>query len=145
MAFHFDLKYWNSDLKYSNSVLKYSNYELKYSNSDLKYSNSHLFTRCQFNQTNNLDLICRAHQLVMEGYKYMFDNQLVTVCESDLEHAILYIILQHSIYIIWMKIHVFMCNLAVFSEILFLKISRGLSFRNIACHYVKISRGRVII
>jgi len=32
-----------------------------------------------FNRTNNIDLICRAHQLVMEGYKYMFDNQLVTV------------------------------------------------------------------
>jgi len=33
----------------------------------------------QFNQTNKLDLICRAHQLVMEGYKYMFDKMLVTV------------------------------------------------------------------
>lgn len=33
----------------------------------------------QFNRTNNLDLICRAHQLVMEGYKYMFDSSLVTV------------------------------------------------------------------
>lgn len=33
----------------------------------------------QFNQTNKLQLICRAHQLVMEGYKPMFDNTLVTV------------------------------------------------------------------
>ena len=33
----------------------------------------------QFNQMNGLDLICRAHQLVMEGYKMMFDDQLVTV------------------------------------------------------------------
>jgi len=33
----------------------------------------------QFNQTNGLDLICRAHQLVMEGYKHMFNETLVTV------------------------------------------------------------------
>jgi len=33
----------------------------------------------QFNQTNKIDLICRAHQLVMEGYKYMFQDTLVTV------------------------------------------------------------------
>lgn len=33
----------------------------------------------KFNETNNLTLIARAHQLVMEGYKCMFDNSLVTV------------------------------------------------------------------
>lgn len=32
-----------------------------------------------FNQTNKIDLICRAHQLVMDGYKWMFHDQLVTV------------------------------------------------------------------
>lgn len=28
---------------------------------------------------NHIELICRAHQLVMEGYKEMFDKKLVTV------------------------------------------------------------------
>ena len=33
----------------------------------------------QFLHTNNVELIARAHQLVMEGYKEMFDGGLVTV------------------------------------------------------------------
>ena len=33
----------------------------------------------QFNRVNNLDLVARAHQLVMEGHKSMFNDTLVTV------------------------------------------------------------------
>nr|XP_019047514.1 serine/threonine-protein phosphatase 6 catalytic subunit [Kwoniella bestiolae CBS 10118]OCF26444.1 serine/threonine-protein phosphatase 6 catalytic subunit [Kwoniella bestiolae CBS 10118] len=33
----------------------------------------------EFNHVNSLSLIARAHQLVQEGYKHMFDNSLVTV------------------------------------------------------------------
>lgn len=34
----------------------------------------------EFNHVNNLTLIARAHQLVQEGYKFMFpDQNLVTV------------------------------------------------------------------
>jgi serine/threonine-protein phosphatase 6 catalytic subunit len=33
----------------------------------------------EFMMVNELDLICRAHQLVQEGIKYMFDDKLVTI------------------------------------------------------------------
>jgi len=33
----------------------------------------------QFNHNNNISLIARAHQLVMEGFKEMFDSTIVTV------------------------------------------------------------------
>ena len=33
----------------------------------------------QFNHHNNINLICRAHQLIMEGYKEMFNKKLSTI------------------------------------------------------------------
>lgn len=33
----------------------------------------------RFNRENETNIICRAHQLVMEGYKWMFNNTLITV------------------------------------------------------------------
>ena len=33
----------------------------------------------QFNSANGIDMICRAHQLVMEGYKWHFNETVLTV------------------------------------------------------------------
>lgn len=33
----------------------------------------------QFNSANDIDMICRAHQLVMEGYKWHFNETVLTV------------------------------------------------------------------
>ena len=33
----------------------------------------------QFNQANDVEMICRAHQLVMEGYKWHFNETVLTV------------------------------------------------------------------
>jgi serine/threonine-protein phosphatase 4 catalytic subunit len=33
----------------------------------------------QFCQSNDVSLICRAHQLVMEGYKWHFNETVVTI------------------------------------------------------------------
>jgi serine/threonine-protein phosphatase 4 catalytic subunit len=32
-----------------------------------------------FNRTNGISFICRAHQLAMEGYREMFGGQMITV------------------------------------------------------------------
>eukprot|EP00775_Hariotina_reticulata_P009763 gene9763-9920_t len=40
-----------------------------------------------FSQNNKISLICRAHQLVMDGYKWMFHDQLVTVFEAAPQEA----------------------------------------------------------
>ena len=44
-----------------------------------KLPNTNLPPTRQFNHTNALSLIARAHQLVQEGYKHMFGRELVTV------------------------------------------------------------------
>ena len=33
----------------------------------------------QFNSANDIEMICRAHQLVMEGYKWHFNETVLTV------------------------------------------------------------------
>lgn len=33
----------------------------------------------QFNAANDIHMICRAHQLVMEGYKWHFNETVLTV------------------------------------------------------------------
>jgi len=34
-----------------------------------------------FSRENNIELICRAHQLVMDGYKYYY-NKIYMLCEQ---------------------------------------------------------------
>ena len=44
------------------------------------YLSSLLFVSpVQFNSQNNIDMICRADQLVMEGFKWHFGNSVLTV------------------------------------------------------------------
>ncbi|KAL5988009.1 Serine/threonine-protein phosphatase PP-X isozyme 2 [Asimina triloba] len=42
-----------------------------------------------FNHSNNIDYICRAHQLVMEGYKWMFNNQIYRIAANGLVISII--------------------------------------------------------
>lgn len=40
------------------------------------------FAEMQFNEVNGLELICRAHQMVQQGFQYMFSkNNLITVMD----------------------------------------------------------------
>jgi serine/threonine-protein phosphatase 4 catalytic subunit len=43
-----------------------------------------------FNKVNRINLIARAHQLVMEGYKWMFDEQVHSACACVLVSCCLY-------------------------------------------------------
>ena len=36
----------------------------------------------EFNQINGLELVCRAHQMAMDGYQYFFDKAVCTVGEE---------------------------------------------------------------
>ena len=45
----------------------------------LTYACTHTQVTAEFNQINGLELICRAHQLVQEGFKFLFSDGLVTV------------------------------------------------------------------
>lgn len=41
----------------------------------------------EFNQVNGLELVCRAHQMAMDGYQYFFDKEVCTVIASHPSHV----------------------------------------------------------
>ena len=40
-----------------------------------------------FLMKNDMDLVCRAHQVVEDGYEFFFDGQLVTIFPVPMNHV----------------------------------------------------------